>query len=259
GGGGPARRSGGPPRRRGVRRRPRGPCRGPARSHGGRVGGPDPRHGGAPSGRAARRLAGERAQGASAGRLPGRPPAPDRRPLGPGRRRVPRELPAHPRRRRAARRAARGDARLTALWLVIVAAACWIAFAYVGYPLLLALLARISPRPLAGGEGAARLSVIIAVHNGAHSLKRKPEQTLALPGPGPVEVLVASDGSTDDTDEIARSYAARGVRLVRNPVRAGKEAAQALGIAQAGGDVLVFTDVAAELSPDALREIARPF
>lgn len=145
------------------------------------------------------------------------------------------------------------------LWLAIGAAAAWVGFAYVGYPLLLALLARVSPRPLAGGGEPPRISVIIAVHNGAHALKQKLEQTLALDAPGPFEVVVASDGSSDETDAIARSFAARGVKLVRNEVREGKEAAQALGVAQASGEVLVFTDVTAELSRDALREIARPF
>jgi cellulose synthase/poly-beta-1,6-N-acetylglucosamine synthase-like glycosyltransferase len=144
-------------------------------------------------------------------------------------------------------------------WLAIALSAGWVGFAYAGYPLLLALLARLSPRPLRAGESAPRLSVIVAVHNGAHRLKRKLEQTLALDYPTPVEIVVASDGSTDGSDEIARSFAERGVILVRNDVRQGKEAAQALGIARASGEVLVFTDVAAELSPDALRAIVRPF
>jgi cellulose synthase/poly-beta-1,6-N-acetylglucosamine synthase-like glycosyltransferase len=148
---------------------------------------------------------------------------------------------------------------MTLAWGAIALSAAWVGFAYVGYPLLLALLARLSPRPLASGDSAPRLSVIVAVHNGAHSLKRKLEQTLALDYPTPVEIVVASDGSTDGSDEIARSFAERGVVLVRNDVRGGKEAAQALGIARATGEVLVFTDVAAELSADALRQIVRPF
>jgi cellulose synthase/poly-beta-1,6-N-acetylglucosamine synthase-like glycosyltransferase len=148
---------------------------------------------------------------------------------------------------------------VTLAWLVIALAAAWVAFAYAGYPLLLALLARLSPRPVAAGDVAPSLSVVVAVHNGAHALKSKLERTLALEYPRPFEVIVASDGSSDGSDEVARGFAARGVRLVRNDVREGKEAAQALGIAHASGDVLVFTDVTAELSPDALRQIVRPF
>ena len=148
---------------------------------------------------------------------------------------------------------------MTLAWVVVALAAAWVGFAYAGYPLLLALLARLSPRPVAAGDVAPSLSVVVAVHNGAHALKAKLERTLALEYPRPFEVLVASDGSTDGTDDVAREFAPRGVRLVRNDVREGKEAAQALGIAHATGEILVFTDVTAELSSDALRQVVRPF
>ena len=72
-------------------------------------------------------------------------------------------------------------------------------------------------------------------------------------------MIVASDGSTDGTDAIADSLAHRGVRLVRNAEQLGKEAVHAAAIERAGGDILVFTDVTAELEPDALLQIVRPF
>lgn len=144
-------------------------------------------------------------------------------------------------------------------WILIALSAGWVVFAYAGYPLLLAWLARRSSRPVRAADVFPPLSVVIAVHDGARALERKLEQTLALDYPGRVEVIVASDGSTDDTDGVARRFRDRGVVLVRNDVREGKEAAQALGIAHAKGAVLVFTDVTAELSRDALRQIVRPF
>ena len=144
-------------------------------------------------------------------------------------------------------------------WIVLVASAAWVGFAYIGYPVLLALLARLSPRPIRRADAAPSLTVVIAVHNGARQLARKLEDTLALSYPRPFEVIVASDGSTDDTDDVARAMAARGVRLVRNEPRQGKEAAQAAAIATAHTDVLVFTDLTAVLSPDALIAIVRPF
>lgn len=148
---------------------------------------------------------------------------------------------------------------MTLAWAVVVLAAAWVGFAYVGYPFLLALVARFSPRPVAAADVAPPLSVLVAVHNGAHALKAKLEQTLGLAYPRAFEVIVASDGSTDGTDDVAREFAPRGVRLVRCETRGGKEAAQALAIAHASGEILVFTDVTAELSPDALREVVRPF
>jgi len=145
------------------------------------------------------------------------------------------------------------------LWSGIGLGLAWLGFAYLGYPALLWLLARLAPRPVAAADVHPSLSVIITVRNGAAALARKLEQTLALPYPGPLELLVASDGSTDATDEIAASFAPRGVRLVRNAQRGGKEAAQACAIAEAKGEILVFTDVTAEIEADSLRWIARPF
>ena len=144
-------------------------------------------------------------------------------------------------------------------WILISLAAAWIGFAYVGYPAILLLLARCSPRALLAGDATPSLSLIIAVHNGEHALRQKLEATLALEYPLPVQVIVASDGSTDGTDAIARSFADRGVELVRSEERRGKEAAQANAIQRASGEILAFTDLTAELAPDALRQIVRPF
>ena len=144
-------------------------------------------------------------------------------------------------------------------WLVIGLCGAWVAFAYAGYPLALWWLARCSPRPVRAADRFPPVSVVVAVRNGEALLRRKLEATLSLGYPGDVEVLVASDGSTDGTDAIARSMADRGVVLVRSAERRGKEAAQAAAIQKARGEILVFTDLAAELEPGALRQIVRPF
>jgi hypothetical protein len=137
--------------------------------------------------------------------------------------------------------------------------AAWVAFAYAGYPALLFVLARFSPREVRRGDAFPPVSVIIAVHNGDHALAAKLEATLALEYPCDVEVIVASDGSTDGTDAVALSYSPRGVSLVRSEPRAGKESAQAVAIREASGEILIFTDLTAELAPDALRHLVRPF
>jgi cellulose synthase/poly-beta-1,6-N-acetylglucosamine synthase-like glycosyltransferase len=144
-------------------------------------------------------------------------------------------------------------------WTLILSAAVWIGFLYVGYPLILMFLARWSPREVRAGDTQPSLSVIIAVHNGEHELRRKLESTLALEYDLPVQVIVASDGSTDATDAIAGELSDRGVTLVRSDERRGKEAAQANAIPHASGEILVFTDLTAELAGDALRQIVRPF
>jgi cellulose synthase/poly-beta-1,6-N-acetylglucosamine synthase-like glycosyltransferase len=133
-----------------------------------------------------------------------------------------------------------------------------VTYSYFLYPLLLLLLPRRRRTRTMAAEFPT-LTVIIAVHNEASRLSTKLENTLACGYPGRCEVIVASDASTDDTDLIATSFADRGVRLVRSPVRRGKEYAQVLAIAQARGEILVFTDVATRLEEEGLREIVRPF
>jgi cellulose synthase/poly-beta-1,6-N-acetylglucosamine synthase-like glycosyltransferase len=149
---------------------------------------------------------------------------------------------------------------MTALyWTLITLSAAWVGFAYAGYPLALWWMARLSPRPVHRGNISPPLSVIIAVNNGEKVLAQKLEATLALDYPADLEIIVASDGSTDGTNAIAEGFAERGVRLIALDSRGGKEAAQAAAIAKATGEILVFTDVTAQLEPGALTAIVRPF
>ena len=151
---------------------------------------------------------------------------------------------------------------MTVAGLLIVLSTAWFAFGYVGYPIALWLLRSLAPRRSAATPAASSqpsVSVIVAVHNGEHELTRKLEDTLAQAYTGRLEVIVASDGSTDHTDAIAESFALRGVRLVSRTERRGKEAAQAAAIGEAKGDVLVLTDVSALLEPGAIEAIVRPF
>src|SRR5262249_35997010 len=86
----------------------------------------------------------------------------------------------------------------------------------------------------------------------------KIDNALAIDYPG-LEVIVASDCSTDRTDDIVREYAGRGIRLVRAPERLGKENAQEYAIRAAQGDIIVFSDVATWIPADALRKLASYF
>ncbi len=95
-------------------------------------------------------------------------------------------------------------------------------YAFVGYPVVIALLARLSPCRGEGSPGSPPpLSVIVAVHNGAAHLAAKLENLLAQDYPGELEILVTSDGSTDATESIAEGFASRGVRLVAGAARGG--------------------------------------
>ena len=144
--------------------------------------------------------------------------------------------------------------------LVFWASVVFVAYAYLGYPFVLALVALLRPKHIAKADVTPRVSHIITAHNEEKRLRAKIENAVAQEYPtGLLETLVASDCSTDRTDDIARGFESHGVRLVRAPERRGKEHAQRLAIAAAAGEILVFSDVGTALAADGVRSIVRNF
>ena len=140
-------------------------------------------------------------------------------------------------------------------WLLLLLSG----YSYFLYPLVLAVrlsLLRHSATKVAGELPS--LSLIVTAYNEQARIRDKIENCLAIDYPR-LEILVASDCSTDDTESIVGEYADRGVKLVRADQRLGKENAQRCAIAHAQGDVLVFSDVATQIPVDALRKLAAYF
>ncbi|HEV2706424.1 MAG TPA: glycosyltransferase family 2 protein [Pyrinomonadaceae bacterium] len=134
-------------------------------------------------------------------------------------------------------------------------------YTYVGYPLLVAALSRLRPRLVRKRAGwTPSVSVVITAYNEERDLAAKLENTLALDYPkDKLEIIVASDCSSDRTDEIARAYAARGVRLHRQQERLGKTAAQNAAVEQARGEIILFSDATTLYEPDVLRVMMPSF
>ena len=101
------------------------------------------------------------------------------------------------------------------------------------------------------------MSLIVTAYNEQAVLRDKLENTFALEYPaGRLQVVVVSDGSTDGTDEVARSYEGRpGYLFLRQDPNAGKTAAQNAAVRAATGDVLVFSDANSMYAPDALQQL----
>ena len=145
------------------------------------------------------------------------------------------------------------------LELVFWSAVALIVYAYAGYPCALVLIARVRRRATLKRPHTPMVSFIITAHNEGPRIAGKIENTLLQDYPAARwEIIVASDCSTDDTDLIAAAFVPR-VRIVRAPERRGKEAAQRLAIDAANGEILVFSDVATALAPDAVRTIVANF
>ncbi|HEX8845396.1 MAG TPA: glycosyltransferase family 2 protein [Pyrinomonadaceae bacterium] len=128
-------------------------------------------------------------------------------------------------------------------------------YTYIGYPLLLMLMARLRPRAVrARADWTPSVTFIITAYNEERDLAAKLENTLALDYPKEsLEIIVASDCSTDRTDEIVRSFARRGVRLHRQRERLGKTAAQNAAVELANGEIILFSDATTLYQPDVLR------
>jgi cellulose synthase/poly-beta-1,6-N-acetylglucosamine synthase-like glycosyltransferase len=130
----------------------------------------------------------------------------------------------------------------------------------VGYPLLLVLISTLHPRSVRRAEGTPSVTIIIAAYNEERALAAKLEDTLALDYPdGSLEVIVTSDCSSDRTDEIAREFGPRGVRLHRQPERLGKTAAQNAAVELASGEIIVFSDATTFYQRDVLRTLMPNF
>ena len=135
-------------------------------------------------------------------------------------------------------------------------------YSYFVYPLILRLIParRSSMESIINDKKLAGISLIITAHNEENRIREKLENTLQIDYPKELfEIIVASDCSTDGTDSIVASFADRGVRLARADQRAGKEYAQLCAIRESNGQVLVFSDVATRIPPDALQLMANRF
>ncbi|MGH3065617.1 MAG: glycosyltransferase family 2 protein [Gaiellaceae bacterium] len=132
-----------------------------------------------------------------------------------------------------------------------------LAWTHAGYPAAMGMLARLRPWPVKKAEITPSVALVVSAHNEEAVIGRRLENLLELNYPADLlEIVVASDGSTDDTDALVEEVAAREpcVRLLRCP-REGKVAAQHRSVRETASDVLAFTDANTEWRPDALRRL----
>ena len=142
-----------------------------------------------------------------------------------------------------------------------------IAYTYLGYPLLIAVLARLRPkgwkREKWQSSDERPISVIMAVHNGAKLLPAKLDHLLALDPHLIREVIVISDGSTDATATITEQRARSKPDGRLHPIvldrQVGKASALNYGIAAAQGDVLLFVDIRPRIQKGALDALLANF
>ena len=138
-----------------------------------------------------------------------------------------------------------------------------IAYTYMGYPIAIALLARIKPRPWQKAPwpagGPPPVTIIMAVHNGAGMISAQLEHLLSLEPELVAKVIVVSDGSTDQTNSILKSQKNTRLKTVFNPSHGGKSGALNDAISLAESEILLFVDIRPQVQHGALRALLANF
>ena len=145
------------------------------------------------------------------------------------------------------------------LWL----SALWLAYVYVGYPTLLALFAQLRPESAEPAGFVPSVTILTAAYNEAAVIGENLANKLALNYPAErLEIIVISDGSSDDTDRVVESFVQRApdrIRLLRQEPRQGKTAGLNSAVPLAQGDILVFADANSIYEADALSHLVANF
>jgi cellulose synthase/poly-beta-1,6-N-acetylglucosamine synthase-like glycosyltransferase len=134
-----------------------------------------------------------------------------------------------------------------------------LAYIYVGYPVILALIRLVAGRAIERADIEPSVCVFITANDEAEIIEAKLQNTLALDYPSHLlDVVLASDGSVDGTNQRARSFEPR-VRVLEFFPRRGKIAAINEGMSGVTADIVVFSDANTFLEPDAVRALVRNF
>lgn len=141
-------------------------------------------------------------------------------------------------------------------WLSLVL----LAYVYFGYPLVASLRAALQSKPRRQAPIEPHVSIILSAHNEGARLAARIDNLLGLDYPRDrLEILVGSDGSSDDTVERAREYEKRGVKVRPFPERRGKAALINALVPVVGGEIVVFADARQRFDHAALRALVANF
>jgi len=143
--------------------------------------------------------------------------------------------------------------------VVFWSAVTTLGYVYIGYPLVLRVWAAFATKPVLGSPCEPHVCLLIAANDEAAVIARKLENSLGLDyRMDRFDVVVASDGSCDGTNEIVRAFAPR-VQLLAYETRRGKIAAINEAMRSVTADIVVMSDANTFLRPDAVRRLVQNF
>ncbi len=134
-------------------------------------------------------------------------------------------------------------------------------YAYFGYPVVLLALRSLIHRGVRKAPVEPFVSLLIPAYNEGDVIARKIRDSLALDYPAErMEIVVASDGSKDDTAQTAQSFEdGDRIRVLAFPVNRGKIATLNASVPELRGEIVVFSDAAAMLFRDSVRKLVANF
>ncbi len=141
-------------------------------------------------------------------------------------------------------------------WLTVAL----IFYIYFGYPILIFGLSLFISNEVDKNDIEPTVTFLITAYNEETNIREKLENTLSLDySRDKLEIIVASDASTDKTDQIAREFADRRVILRRVEGRVGKTETQNQAVKIAKGDIIIFSDATTKYKKDAIQKIVRNY
>jgi len=150
---------------------------------------------------------------------------------------------------------------MTTAWQILFwISAVLLLYVYAGYPILVYLVGVLWPKTVKKGKTEPRVTILITAFNEEAVIREKLENTLKIDYPqDKLEILVASDGSTDRTDMIVREFAGSGVKLFRQEGRAGKTVTQNNAVERATGEIILFSDATTTYGSDVPQAVLPAF
>jgi cellulose synthase/poly-beta-1,6-N-acetylglucosamine synthase-like glycosyltransferase len=134
-----------------------------------------------------------------------------------------------------------------------------ILYTFIGFPLLVIIKGLIFPIQHKPAAVTPSVSLVVSAYNEADGIESKLKNISELDYPlEQFEAIIASDGSTDGTNEIVARYVNDNIKLLALP-RQGKAAALNAAIAQTQGEIIVFSDANSLYTPDSIRNLTRHF
>lgn len=138
-----------------------------------------------------------------------------------------------------------------------------IIYTYVGYPLIISLVAQAKRTKRATqiqSPYLPNITLLITAYNEEEFIIRKLENSLEIDYPPEnMQILVAADGSADRTVEYIQKFTGQGVELNFDSDRRGKLAAIIRAMPKATGEIIIFSDANNLYEPQAIRELVQPF